>query len=825
MSRTRALVGLLLAAAAVTAVAVLATGIAGAAPTGTSDVPHGAGATATPIKHLVVIFQENVSFDHYFGTYPDATGADGQPFSARPGTPAVDGLTPATDASIPVPLRHTADLTASNPNSALPKRLDSSPDGLPGDAGGAETCDQDHNYSDEQQSFDGGAMDQFVQSVGTDGGSRTPNGAALCQAATVMDYYDGNTLTALWNYAQHYSMSDNSFGTTFGPSAPGAINVVSGDTGGVDTGHESTDPPATSQVSIATASAPNADITPDGQGGFSLTSDAQPYWDDCSTRDAVALSGKNIGDELNAAGLSWGWFQGGFRPTTTFAAASTATGHPNQPTSTFIPDEFSGSFPGKVTPPASTTGLPSGLGTTANQALCDAYHPIGVALGASGTTASTAPWGFKDDYIPHHEPFEYYATTANPHHLSIATDGGGDDQLHGSDSLSNVGTDTQSFSGAYGVGPQFDTPNHNYDTSDFDQLVAAIDAGKLPASDLPAVTFLKAPGYQDGHAQYSNPLDEQAFVVGEVNALMKSPDWSSTAVLVNYDDSDGWYDHVYSGVTNPSQTGADNLTGTKLGKISAANPTSGKCGTSGTPLGGQNGRCGLGPRLPMIAISPCAAPDAVDHDLSDQASVVNFIEYNWHLPAIAGSFDQALAGTDRSEGVPFDLAGLFDFSHCDQPALPLSPKTGQIDLAGTRLNGDHQGDDFANGDLSNAKLATAQFQGAFLPGADLSGADLRVVEAEGADLAGDDLTNAKLDDAKLQGANLAGADLTGASARIAQLQGADLQGANLTGADLRLAKLTGANLRGVTWSNTTCPDGTNSSSDGGTCQGHLSLGP
>ena len=125
-----------------------------------------------------------------------------------------------------------------------------------------------------------------------------------------MNYYDGNTVTALWNYAQHYAMSDNSFGTTFGPSSPGAINLVSGDTGGVDMAHTANNP------TIATAATPNADLTPDGKGGYSLTSDAQPYWDDCSTRDAVALTGKNIGDELNAAGLSWGWFQGGFRPTT-----------------------------------------------------------------------------------------------------------------------------------------------------------------------------------------------------------------------------------------------------------------------------------------------------------------------------------------------------------------------------------------------------------------------------------------------------------------------------------------------------------------------------
>ena len=62
-------------------------------------------ATATPIHHLVVIFQENVSFDHYFGTYPNAANIDGQPFIAQPGTPAVNGLSP--------------ELLLRNPNSML----------------------------------------------------------------------------------------------------------------------------------------------------------------------------------------------------------------------------------------------------------------------------------------------------------------------------------------------------------------------------------------------------------------------------------------------------------------------------------------------------------------------------------------------------------------------------------------------------------------------------------------------------------------------------------------------------------------------------------
>ncbi len=49
-----------------------------------------------------------------------------------------------------------------------------------------------------------------------------------------MGYYDGNTVQGLWNYAQNFAMSDNSFGTNYGPSTPGAINVVSGMTGGAD---------------------------------------------------------------------------------------------------------------------------------------------------------------------------------------------------------------------------------------------------------------------------------------------------------------------------------------------------------------------------------------------------------------------------------------------------------------------------------------------------------------------------------------------------------------------------------------------------------------
>jgi phospholipase C len=558
--------------------------------------PTAGGATTTPIQHLVVIFQENVSFDHYFGTYPNATNTSGQPFDAKK-TPTVNGLVNTAGAG------GTGNLLTNNPNSANPQRLD------PSNINNVLTCDQDHNYNDEQKAFDGGAMDKFVTTVGN-GSGKSPTGQP-CQASDVMNYYDGNTVAGLWNYAQHFAMSDNSFGTTFGPSSPGAVNLVSGSTGGVGL--------------TINGSATNGDTVSDGKGGNTLISDAQPYYDDCSTRDAASLTGKNVGDLLNASGLSWGWFQGGFRPTTSFA---TATKTSLQPTSTFIPDEFKGKF---AVAPASDQGL------------CNAVHPVGAAVGGTGgTTPGATNYGNKDDYIPHHEPFQYYATTTNPHHLPPT-------------SLSAIGTDTQTFSN--GV-PQFDTANHQYDTSDFDALVRAIAHGFLSPDHLPAVSFLKAPGYQDGHAGYSDPYDEQQFVANEINALQHTPDWSSTAVVVSYDDSDGWYDHVFSGIHNASQTSADFLTAT------------GKCGDTSTttPLAGENGRCGYGPRLPLLVISPWSRHNFVDHTLTDQSSILKFVEDNWRLPRIDGSFD-AIAGS---------LNQMFNFKGDGNDAkLFVDPVTGQ----------------------------------------------------------------------------------------------------------------------------------------------------
>jgi phospholipase C len=590
---------------------LVACGIAAVTATSTHATPgpKTASGTATPITHVVVIFQENVSFDHYFGTYPHATNSDGQPWKGAQGA-KINGLynTPG--------LNGQGTLLTNNPNKdsggnqVNPSRLD------PTNINDILTCDQDHSYNNEQKAFDNGAMDKFVTTVGNGGG--TSNTGAPCHATDVMNYYDGNTITGMWNYAKNFAMSDNFFGSTFGPSSPGAINLISGNTGGVG--------------QMIGGADINGDTVPDGVGGHSLIEDAQPYYDDCSTRDAVTLTGTNIGDELNAEHVSWGWFQGGSAPSTSFAQALALT-NTSQPTSTFIPDQFRAYF-------ANANNRPP---HSSNQALCSTVHPVGVAVGGNGQ------YGYKDDYIPHHEPFNYYASSANPHHLAPT-------------SLAAIGTDTQHY---VGNTPQFDTANHQYDMSDFNALVGAISHGFLSPDHLPAVSFLKAPGYQDGHAGYSDPYDEQQFVTSEINALEQTPDWSSTAVIVTYDDSDGWYDHVYSGIHNASDTSAvatppgpqDFLTGTGLCGDTTANP----------PLAGQSGRCGYGPRMPFLLISPWVKSGDVSHTLIDFGSIDRFIEDNWGLPRIPGSFD-AIAGS---------IDSMFNFKGNGNKKLFLDPITGQ----------------------------------------------------------------------------------------------------------------------------------------------------
>jgi phospholipase C len=463
----------------------------------------------------------------------------------------------------------------------------------------------------------GGLLDKFVQAT-----TGTAHGCAT-DGSTVMGYYDGNTVTALWNYAQHYAMSDNSFDTTFGPSTPGVLNLVSGQTGNA-------------QVTLTFAKGQVATTS----SLVTVTGDPDPALDDCGAdkgggtvtgKGTIQMTGRNVCDLLNLKGIGWGWFEGGFAPTSPAVVnpdGSTKT--PAVCASAHIQHQYG-------TPPAPPVlFVPN---PTINPVPVPGIHTLGI------------------DYSPHHEPFQYYAATRNPHHLPSA-------------STAEIGHN----------GPA----NDQYDITDFH---AALKAGNLPA-----VSYVKAARYQDAHPGNSDPLLEQVFIVQVINALQQSRQWAQTAVFIQYDDSDGWYDHVTGPIVNASATniaGNDNADTNANDSLipvlplststTPADPdaiaTSGVCGSPAA--GAIQSRCGYGPRLPFLVISPWAKTNFVDHTLTDQTSSLRFIEENWGLESIEepaklagqGSFDR-LAGT---------VLNMFDFG--DEPNLRrviLDPLSGRI---------------------------------------------------------------------------------------------------------------------------------------------------
>lgn len=527
-----------------------------------ASVPAGRAAeapdakTATPIKHLVVLFNENVSFDHYFATYPKAANVAGEPaFTAAPGTPRANTL-----ANAGLLTRNANTAAANGPAAAAPFRLDRSQ---------ANTADQNHAYTAEQQAYDAGRADLFPKFTGK--GSAAGAGAFATQGQ-VMGYFDGNTVSALWRYAQRFTMSDAAYTDTYGPSTPGMLEVIAGQTNGMQIVATSKKPSTLAAVSYYIA---------DGVGGWTMINDVDPAHDVCSVpSDQAMMSGKNIGDLLNAANISWGGFMGGFD-----LSAKNANG---------------------------STGCKRAT--------------------VSAIVNTTVP-----DYIPHHAWFQYYASTANPTHARPSD-------------VAAIGHSLE----ADGKTPE--PANHQYDLKDF---YTSVGAGNFPA-----VSFIKMPAYQDGHAGYSDPLDEQAGTVELINFLQQQPDWKDTAVVITWDDSDGWYDHAFAKPTSASyDPQADQLDGP------------GKCGTGTPPLGvaGKpvNGRCGPGTRIPFLVVSPWVRPNSIEHGRLTQASVVRFIEDNWlHGTRLGGgSFDASAPS----------MAALFDFkSKPHETPLFLDPTTGAV---------------------------------------------------------------------------------------------------------------------------------------------------
>jgi len=435
--------------------------------------------THSPIKHTIILYQENISFDHYFGTY--GNGSNGIPAGST--------------------LSYTNGISTWGPYS--PTQLS----GLTQ----SRTCDVDHSYTDMIRMVDHGAMDEFLSAFSppAQGNDKTVTNPSSSSSSTcprfetltppgtgatalANAYYTGTAgdpnapLQNYWSLASQYTLADNFFQGVYGPSTPGAQWLVA-----------------------ATNNTPG---------------DPNPIGDICNDYPA-SISPQdipNLGAEASAAGTSWAWFQGGF-----------------------------------------------------------------------GTCTPTNVNG----YSPHHDPFQYFNSTADLNH-------------------------------AWAFDPNMSYPQANRHQRDLSLLDAALAgqpvAGQSVVPTLPAISWVKAPQFEDGHPGYSGPALEDAYVGDLVSRLKASPYWKDTALVIAFDETGGWWDHVappeLTGSFAPWVGGQPNLSLTG-------------CQYPGIP-GAKCGEAGLGPRLPVLVISRFAKPGFIDHDLLDTASLDRWVEWNHRLPAL-----------------------------------------------------------------------------------------------------------------------------------------------------------------------------------------------
>ena len=223
------------------------------------------------------------------------------------------------------------------------------------------------------------------------------------------------------------------------------------------------------------------------------------------------------------------------------------------------------------------------------------------------------------DYIPHHEPFQYYASTSNPDHLPPS-------------SIEAIGHQDQA--------------NHQYDLEDF-WAAASIH-------NLPAVSYLKPAAYQDGHPEHSSPLSLQSFLVDAINSLQKLPEWKHMAIFIAWDDSGGFYDHEMPPIINQSHMAADAL----VDPGDAGNP----------PPEHFRGVWLMACGFPFLVISPFAKENFVGHALIDQTSILRFVEDNWFLGE---------SEINRLTSKPVS-ANFFDFSKRHSRPLILDPHSGLV---------------------------------------------------------------------------------------------------------------------------------------------------
>ena len=480
------------------------------------------------IKHVFVIYQENRSFDSYFGTFP-----------------AADNL-----ATNEARMHGFKQYDPIGNQWVTPFRIND-----------PDLADADHSRPALYTKANGGKMDLYVAA---EEGRMLRMGASLQDAQRVglltMAHEDCDMIPFLWKYAKTFALYDHIFQGMYGPSTPGNIDLIAAQTGqtqwarhasqavgAADTGqgvpvvddlYPAFGPyhngePKTKQVDLTFA---NLFLTLSGAAATSAVIDNDDIKDDIAS---LAGSGRPA--------IPWGWYQEGFK------------------------DDGSGTYPA---------------------------------------------------YVAHHNAAQYFGYVRqnatlwnNVHDLTEA--------------LPAIKNGTLPDRGVVFIKGGYRNP--------FDWQTANAD---------PAVR--KAFNGDDDHPGYSDSQVSEAMVATMVNAIARSKYWSDSAIIILWDDSEGFYDHVPPPVFEECPDGH---------------------------------ACGDGPRVPLILISPYAKSGAIISDPGDHASFAKFLGTLFDLPALGSLPDEKPylpRGPRDTNSALTDLLGGFDAARLAGTAAPALATAAQI---------------------------------------------------------------------------------------------------------------------------------------------------
>ena len=435
------------------------------------------------VRYVFVLFQENRSFDSYFGSFPGANGlfSDGlqpRPASATPGFNQpimnVDGTMAVQPPFLIGPAQHAADLDdIDHGHARMAAKMD-----LPGGTG-TPLMDKFSLVEEEKYTLPG---------------AKTPNLKAKQFGELAMAYEDCDTVPFLWNYAARFTLFDNIFQTTVGPSTPNAIAMISGQTG------------ETQWVKH-----PDQAAT-----GMPVLADPIPFWGSKADDTTGALRQPANAKRETSGKNDHGMFSN-TAPNLTFASLPLTLAGKSLPSVTAAdskPDTDLADL-------AQDIPAIAGLG---HAPLAWRWYEEGYDHEPTDASADAS----HDSYVGHHNGAQYFGYISNNREMTQNLKGLGD-----------FFTDLEAKAMPQGGGVIYVRGGF----TDINGLKPAFNAAAFPGNAEAAIVEKQFAG-DDDHPAYSDSELSEALIAREVNAIARSPYWDQSAIIITYDESEGDYDHV-----------------------------------------------------------------------------------------------------------------------------------------------------------------------------------------------------------------------------------------------------------------------------------------